>query len=146
MESLPLKASHSGLAPLVLAIVELLRQLMEAQVIRRLEANRLTNAEIERAGESLQALEQQILQLCDTLDIDPADLNLDLGEFGRLLPDRGTYYPDRPSPRASVLELLDRLIATGIVLEGDVNLGLANLNLIDLKLRLVLTSGDRLES
>jgi hypothetical protein len=41
------------------------------------------------------------------------------------------------------LELLDRLISTGIVLEGDVQIGLANINLIDLKLKLLLTSGDK---
>jgi hypothetical protein len=41
------------------------------------------------------------------------------------------------------LELLDRLISTGIVLEGDVQIGLANINLIDLKLKLLLTTGDR---
>jgi hypothetical protein len=139
------KSGKSGLAPLVLTLVELLRQLMEAQVIRRMDAGTLTETEVERAADSLQALEQQILTLCEVLEIDPEDLNLDLGEVGKLLPRRGAYYPNQPSNDSSILELLDRLISTGIVLEGDVDIGLAQLNLINLKLRLVLTSGDRIQ-
>lgn len=143
-ESLPIKSNNSGLAPLVLTLVELLRQLMEAQVIRRMDAGVLTEGEVDRAANSLQALEQQVLTLCEVLEIDPEDLNLDLGEAGKLLPRRGEYYPNQPSSEASILELLDRLITTGIVLEGDVQIGLAQLNLINLKLRLVLTSTDAL--
>ncbi len=141
--SLAIKPKKSGLAPLILTLVELLRQLMEAQVIRRMDDEQLTEAEIERAADSLQALEKQIFNLCEVLEIDPADLNLDLGEFGKLLPKRGAYYPNQPASESSILELLDRLISTGIVLEGDVQIGLANINLIDLKLKLLLTSGDR---
>jgi hypothetical protein len=116
---------------------------MEAQIIRRMDAEKLTEVEIERAADGLQALELQILNLCEVLDIDPEDLNIDLGEFGKLLPKRGAYYPNQSSSQASILELLDRLISTGIVLEGDVQIGLADINLIDLKLKLLLTSGDR---
>lgn len=39
-----------------------------------------------------------------------------------------------------MLELVDRLLNTGVVVEGNVDLGLAQLDLIHLKLRLVLTS------
>ncbi|AFY71840.1 Gas vesicle K [Thalassoporum mexicanum PCC 7367] len=136
----PIKVNKSGLAPLVLTLVELLRQLMEAQIIRRMEADLLTEAEIDRAVDSLQALEQQVLTLCEVLDIDPEELNLDLGDAGKLLPKPGSYYPGQESGDASILELLDRLIASGIVLEGDVQIGLAQLGLIDLKLKLMLTS------
>ncbi|MEE3719979.1 gas vesicle protein GvpJ [Tumidithrix elongata RA019] len=139
-ESIPVKANKGGLAPLVLTLVELLRQLMEAQIIRRMDAGKLSDAEVERAADSLQALEKQILTLCEVLEIDSEDLNLDLGEAGKLLPRKGAYYPDQPSSEASILELLDRLISTGIVLEGDVQIGLAQLNLIHLKLKLLLTS------
>lgn len=130
----------AGLAPLVLTLVELIRQLMEAQVIRRMEANTLTDEELDRAAESLRQLEAQVLQLCEIFEIDPADLNIELSEFGTLLPKSGTYYPGESSQQPSVLELLDRLMNTGIVVEGSVDLGLAQLNLIHAKLRLVLTS------
>ncbi len=142
--ALKLRQSEAGLAPLVLTLVELLRQLMEAQVIRRMEAGQLSDAEIERAANSLRAIEEQIVQLCEVLEIDPEQLNLDLGEAGSLLPKRGSYYPGRPAAQASVLELLDRLISTGVVLEGDLDLGVAQMDLIHLKLRILLTSSSKL--
>jgi hypothetical protein len=133
-------SSDAGLAPLLLTVIELVRQLMEAQVIRRMEAGELSDRDLERAADSIRKLEEQVLQLCDLFEVDPADLNLDLGEFGTLLPKNNSYYPGEASTSPTILELLDRLLHTGVVVEGDVNLGLANLNLIQAKLRLVLTS------
>jgi hypothetical protein len=130
----------AGLAPLVLTLVELIRQLMEAQVIRRMEGNTLTEEELDRAAQSLQQLEIQVLKLCEIFEIDPADLNIELSEFGTLLPKSGSYYPGETTQNPSILELLDRLMNTGIVVEGSVYLGLAQINLIHAKLRLVLTS------
>ncbi len=128
----------SGLAPLLLTVVELIRQLMEAQVIRRMDAGVLSDEDLDRAAESLKQLEKQVLALCDVFEIDPADLNLDLSEIGTLLPKSGGYYPGETSSNPSVLELLDRLLNTGVVVEGSVDLGLANLNLVHAKLRLVI--------
>lgn len=132
--------SNAGLAPLLLTVVELVRQLMEAQVIRRMEAGELDDSDLDRAADSLRKLEEQVVKLCEIFEIDPADLNIDLGEIGTLLPKEHGYYPGETSTNPSILELLDRLLNTGVVLEGDVDLGLAQLNLIHAKLRLVLTS------
>ncbi len=130
--------TEAGLASLLLSVVELIRQLMEAQVIRRMDAEQLSDAELERASTSLQSLEQEIQRLCTIFDIDPADLNWNLGELGTLLPNQ--YYPGMTTDSGSVLELLDRLLNKGIVVEGEVDVGLADLTLIHAKLRLVLTS------
>lgn len=132
--------NEAGLAPLLLTVLELLRQLMEAQVIRRMEENLLSEPELERAADSIQKLEEQILHLCETFEVDPAELNVNLGDFGTLLPQSGSYYPGETGSRPSVLELLDRLLNTGVVLDGEIDLGLAQLDLIHAKLRLVLTS------
>lgn len=132
--------NEAGLAPLLLTVLELLRQLMEAQVIRRMEENLLSESELERAADSIQKLEEQILHLCETFEVDPAELNINLGDFGTLLPQSGSYYPGETGSRPSVLELLDRLLNTGVVLDGEIDLGLAQLDLIHAKLRLVLTS------
>jgi hypothetical protein len=132
--------NEAGLAPLLLTVLELLRQLMEAQVIRRMEENLLSESELERAADSIQKLEAQILHLCQTFEVDPAELNVNLGDFGTLLPQSGSYYPGETGSRPSVLELLDRLLNTGVVLDGEIDLGLAQLDLIHAKLRLVLTS------
>lgn len=132
--------SNAGLAPLLLTVAELVRQLMEAQVIRRMESGYLEDEDLDRAAESLRRLEAEIVRLCEVFDIDPADLNIDLGDMGTLLPREGSYYPGEPSQAPSLLELLDRLLDTGVVVEGEVDLGLAQLNLIQAKLQLVLTS------
>ncbi|MBD2773093.1 gas vesicle protein K [Iningainema tapete] len=132
--------SKAGLASLLLTVVELVRQLMEAQVIRRMEQQLLSESELDRAALSLQKLEEQVLQLCEIFEIEPASLNVNLGEFGTLLPQPGTYYPGEASNNPSILELLDKLLNIGVVVHGDVDLGLGNLNLIHAKLRLILTS------
>jgi hypothetical protein len=123
---------------LVLTLVELVRQLMEAQVIRRVDGGSLSETEIERAAASLQALDRQVQTLCEVLAVERADLNWNLGEAGKLWPP--SYYPGEPAGEPSVLELLDRLLDTGVVLEGEANVGLADLNLIHLRLRVMLTS------
>lgn len=134
------RENNAGLAPLLLTVVELIRQLMEAQVIRRMEGDLLSEEQLERAATSLRKLEEQVVHLCEVFEVDPAELNIDLGEIGTLLPKGTGYYPGEPSANPTILELLDRLLHTGIVVEGDVDLGLAHLSLIHAKLRLVLTS------
>jgi hypothetical protein len=133
--------SKAGLAPLLLTVVELVRQLLEAQIIRRLEGGTLSDSDLDRAAESLQKLQEQILHLCTIFEVDPKELNIDLGELGSLLPTPGSHYPGESSANpSSILELVDRLLNTGVVVEGNVDIGLAQLDLIHLKLRLVLTS------
>ena len=74
-----------GLAQLVLTVVELLRQLMERQALRRVEAGGLSEEQVERLGRTLMLLEQRMGELRETFGLDQDDLNLDLGPLGRLL-------------------------------------------------------------
>ncbi len=131
---------NAGLAPLLLTVTELIRQLMEAQVIRSMERGDLSDEQLDNASDSLKKLAEQVVEICKIFDIEPASLNLDLGEAGSLLPREGGYYPGQPSAKPTLLELLDRLLNTGIVVQGEVELGLANIDLIHAKLQLVLTS------
>jgi hypothetical protein len=75
-----------GLACLVLTIVELLRQLMERQALRRVDDGTLTDDQVEKIGWTLMSLEQKMAELRDHFGLDPEDLNLDLGPLGPLLP------------------------------------------------------------
>jgi hypothetical protein len=75
-----------GLASLVLTIVELLRQLMERQALRRVDEGDLTGEQIERIGLTLMALEEQMAELREHFGLNPDDLNIDLGPLGPLLP------------------------------------------------------------
>jgi len=70
---------------LVLTLVEFLRQLMERQAIRRMDARTLSPAEIERVGTALMRLEETVADLARRFDIDPDDLNLELGPLGTLM-------------------------------------------------------------
>lgn len=74
-----------GLAQLVLTLIELVRQLMERQAIRRVEAGSLSDEQVERLGQTLIALEQRMDELKDDFGLTDTDLNLDLGPLGRLL-------------------------------------------------------------
>lgn len=74
-----------GLAQLVLTLIELLRQLMERQAVRRVEGGTLTDEEVERLGQTFLRLEQRMAELKETFGLDDDDLNLDLGPLGRLL-------------------------------------------------------------
>ena len=74
-----------GLAQLVLTVVELLRQLMERQALRRVEAGGLDNETVERLGRTLMALEERMRELKEIFELEDEDLNLDLGPLGRLL-------------------------------------------------------------
>jgi regulator of sirC expression with transglutaminase-like and TPR domain len=70
---------------LVLTLVELIRQLLERQAIRRMEANTLTAEEVEAVGLALMRLEQTVAEIGKMFDIAPEDLNLDLGPIGKLM-------------------------------------------------------------
>ena len=74
---------EQGLVKLVLTLVELLRQLLERQAIRRMEGGSLSDEEIERLGMTFMKLEQRMEELKAHFEID--DLNIDLGPLGKLL-------------------------------------------------------------
>lgn len=76
---------EQGLARLVLSLVELLRQVLERQAIRRMEGGSLAENQIEKMGESLMVLEAKIHELAANFGLTPADLNIDLGPLGHLL-------------------------------------------------------------
>jgi hypothetical protein len=76
---------EKGLVSLVLTLVELLRQLMERQAIRRVDRGDLSDEQIERIGTTLMLLEEKMAELRDHFDLTPEDLNIDLGPLGPLL-------------------------------------------------------------
>ena len=76
---------EQGLARLVLTLLELLRQLLERQAIRRMEGGSLADQEIENMGAALMKLEAKIQELAGHFGLTLADLNLDLGPLGNLL-------------------------------------------------------------
>ena len=74
------------LVRLVLTLIELVRQLMERQALRRVDSGNLSDDKVEQLGLALMRLEEAMKELQERFDIDPGDLNLDLGPLGPLLP------------------------------------------------------------
>jgi hypothetical protein len=73
------------LAKLVLALIELIRRLLEKQALRRVEAGSLSEDEIERLGQTLLKLEQKMDELKTTFGLQDEDLDLNLGPLGDLM-------------------------------------------------------------
>jgi hypothetical protein len=79
------EAVEKQLVALVLTLVELLRQLMERQALRRVEQGSLTDDQVEKIGLTLMALDTRMAELREHFGLRPEDLNLDLGPLGTLL-------------------------------------------------------------
>ena len=70
---------------LVLTVIELVRQLMEKQALRRVDEGDLTDEQVEGLGLGLMHLEEAMEELKDRYGLTTADLNIDLGPLGTLL-------------------------------------------------------------
>ena len=68
-----------GLAGLVLGLVELLRQVLERQAVRRMEGGTLSDEEIERVGLALMRLERKVRELADAFGLEEKDLRIGIG-------------------------------------------------------------------
>ena len=75
---------ENGLARLVLAIVELVRRLLEKQALRRMDRGTLTDDEVERLGSALMKLEEKMAELKRVFGLEDDDLNLSLGPIRTL--------------------------------------------------------------
>lgn len=76
---------RNGLGQLVLTVVELVRELMERQALRRVEAGSVTDDEAERLGLTFMRLSDEVERLREHFGLEAEDLNLDLGPLGKLL-------------------------------------------------------------
>jgi len=79
------KNVEKGLAKLVLTLVELIRQLLEKQAVRRVEGGSLSDEEIEKMGETLMKLENKMEELKKVFGLQDEELNINLGPLGDLL-------------------------------------------------------------
>jgi hypothetical protein len=74
-----------GLAQLVMTIVELLRQLMERQALRRIDGGTLSDEQVERLGRTFMELDKRMAELRESFGLEEEDLNLNLGPLGNLM-------------------------------------------------------------
>lgn len=74
-----------SIAQLVLTLVDFIRQLLERQAIRRMDAGTLTPQQTEDVGRALMQLEATVRDIATKFGIAPDELNLDLGPIGKLM-------------------------------------------------------------
>jgi hypothetical protein len=75
---------ENGLARLVLTVIELLREILEHQAIRRMDGGTLSDEQVERLGLALLKLNERMEELKTTFGLTDEDLNIDLGPLGQL--------------------------------------------------------------
>lgn len=75
---------ENGLARLVLTVIELLRNVLEHQAVRRMDGGSLSDEEVERLGLALMRLDDRMQELKATFGLSNEDLTIDLGPLGRL--------------------------------------------------------------
>jgi hypothetical protein len=75
---------ENGLARLVLTVIELLREILEHQAIRRMDGGTLSEEQIERLGLALLKLNERMEELKKVFGLTDEDLNIDLGPLGQL--------------------------------------------------------------
>jgi hypothetical protein len=75
---------ENGLARLVLTVIELLREILEHQAIRRMDGGTLSEEQVERLGLALLKLNERMEELKTIFGLTDADLNIDLGPLGQL--------------------------------------------------------------
>ncbi|MEL6208799.1 MAG: gas vesicle protein K [Pseudomonadota bacterium] len=73
--------AERDLARLVLALMEALRELMELQALRQMEAGALDEPEQERVGTALARSRAAIRSVAAEFGLEEADLELSLGEI-----------------------------------------------------------------
>src|SRR5579864_2437065 len=76
---------EQGLARLVLALINVIRKVLEHQAVRRMDGGQLTDAEIERLGLALLRLNGKMEELQAMFGLSEDDLEIDLGPLGKLV-------------------------------------------------------------
>ncbi len=74
-----------GLAQLALTVIELLRELLERQAIRRIDSGALSREEVNNLGVTFMKLAEKMEELKSQFGLKTEDLNIDLGPLGKLL-------------------------------------------------------------
>jgi Gas vesicle protein K len=76
--------AEQGLARLVLALIEVIRKVLEHQAVRRMDGGQLTPDEVERLGMALLRLNDKMGELKTMFGLTDKDLEIDLGPLGTL--------------------------------------------------------------
>ncbi|MGH2640036.1 MAG: gas vesicle protein K, partial [Rhabdochlamydiaceae bacterium] len=130
------KKLSNGFAKLVLTIMETLKQLMEKQARHRIKDGSLDDDEIERLGNAFIQLNGKISEIAKLFNLEQKDLSLALLPLETGLRSGGEEV-------LSLVDLLDRVIEKGVVIFGDLGISVADVELINVQLRLIVSAVKR---
>ncbi|CUU59821.1 Gas vesicle protein K [Parafrankia irregularis] len=86
-----------GLGQLVVVVLELLREVLERQAIRRMEGGGLTATQIDDLGRALLEIRASLVQVRESLGLSAEEAQTAVAQAGRLL----AADDDWPGPRAA---------------------------------------------
>jgi hypothetical protein len=117
---------QQGLAKLTLTIMEVIRQTLERQALRRVESGTMTEEEIERLGQAFMQLKEKMTEMSGTFGMKPGELTATLGALLKT--------GNRSLDGVSLVDILDRLLDDGVVIAGQVKISVSDVDLIGLDL------------
>jgi hypothetical protein len=121
---------ENGLARLVLTVVEVLRQVLEKQALRRADSGSLTEEEVERLGLAFMQLNRRLVEISREFGVKPEELKAGLGALVRT--------GNRDLDRVSLADLIQKLLEKGVVAAGRVRIAVSDIDLVGLDLLAVL--------
>lgn len=116
---------QKGLTKLVLTVVELLRQILERQAQRRVDSGTLSREEIERLGTAFMKIKEKLIEISHEFGIEHEELQVSLGSL---------ITKDTRLKKATLVDVIDKLIDKKAVIAGQVSISVAEVDLIILDL------------
>jgi gas vesicle protein GvpK/gas vesicle protein GvpA/GvpJ/GvpM family len=117
---------RTGIVKLVLTVVEIVRQVLEKQAIRRVDAGDLSPEEVERLGMAFIEIKRSLFEISREFGIKPEELTDQLDAIVRT--------GEGSLDKVSIAGLLDKLLDRGAVVAGSVRLSVSDIDLIVLDL------------
>jgi hypothetical protein len=113
---------QQGLARLTLTVMEVVRQVLERQAMRRVESGTLSEEEVERMGLAFMQLSREMAKVTRNLGFARKELDETLGSLLKT------------GEGASIVDMLDKLIDRGAVVAGQVKISVADVDLVGVDL------------
>lgn len=117
---------QNGLAKLVLTVIEVVRQVMERQALKRVDSGTLSEEEVEKLGMAFMELNKKVMEMSKDMGVKPEDLKAGLNTLLRA--------SDKGLDTGSLVDLLDRLLDKNVVVAGKVRISVAEVDLVGLDL------------